>query len=281
MKKISILTALLVIFTMAFTSCKEDTQPRLEYPTEFVLNRPPLADQLILVEAGGSIEFSVSQANYGLATTPTYQIQVSLTEDFAEYRTVDYSTTNAQLTVPAEPFAIAVCELTGWQDPAEVEAVPVYVRCTSTVPNAAPEYNITSNVVKLDQVKVYFAVKLPDAIYVIGQCSGWDINNDAMALWETEPGSLIYKGTITVPAGEFQFRFYDQLGNWDWFSIGSQDDDAPINITFTDGQFTGACFYDPATEKAGKGSWQDTTWPGGDLEITLNLNSKTVVFQQM
>lgn len=280
MKKISILAALAVSLTMAFTSCKEDTQPRLDYPTEFQLNRPPFADQLYLVEEGGSINFTCSQANYGMATTPTYQIEVSGTEDFATYAAVDYTTTNADMIIPAEPFAIAVCSALGWEAPNQLETVPLYVRCVSTVPNAPEGYTIKSNVIKLDQVRVYFAVKLPDVIWLIGQPGGWDINSTAMPLNETEPGSKIYKGEYEINAGDFQFRFYDEIGNWDWFSIGSQDEDSPVQITFTDGIYTGGCFYDPATEKAGKGSWQCETWPGGMLEMTVNLNNLTVVFQQ-
>lgn len=279
MKKISILAALVAIFTLSFTSCKEDTQPRLDYPTEFVLNRPAFADQLYMVLQEGSIEFSCSQADYGLATTPDYQLEVSDTEDFANYRTVDYTTTSARMTIPAEPFATAVCEVYGWQDAEQVQAVPVYVRCVSSIANADEKYTITSNVIKLDQVLVYFAVKMPDAIYIVGQPQGWDINSKAMPLYETEPGSLIYKGTYEIEEGQFQFRFYDELGSWDFYSIGSQDADSPMAITFTDGQYSGDCFYDPTTKGAGKGAWQCDSWAGGQLEMTVNLKTKKVVFQ--
>ena len=289
MKKISILSVLMVMVAMAFTSCKEDTQPRLEIPTEFVLNTPPFAHQEYLVEEGGSIEFTCSQANYGLGTTPTYTIQVCKDEKFEEgtYKTVEYNTQQAVMTVPAEFFSMAVCELYGWADAKEVTTVPLWVRAVSSIENAPadangnPQYTIASNPVKLDQVKVYFAVKLPDAIYVIGLPSSWDINDNSMPIFETEIGSRIYKGVISVPEGSFQFRFYDELGDWNWFSIGAQDEDATVDITFTDGEYSGPCFYDPATESAGKGGWACPSWPGGDLEITVNLNDKTVVFQQM
>ena len=274
MKKISILAALLVMFTMTFTSCKEDTQPRLEYPTEFVLNRPAYADQLILVEQNGFIRFTCSQANYGLATTPTYQLQVSKTEDFAEYQTVDYTTTKADMIIPAEPFAMAVCSLYGWTVASQAEqSVPVWVRCISSVPNASDKYTIASNAVKLEQVKVYFAVKLPDAIYLI--------NATTMPLYETEIGSKVYKGTYTIEAGQFQFRFYDELGDWDYYSIGAQDTDSPVGISFTDGEYAGECCYDPTTKSAGKGSWECTTWEGGYVEMTVNLQNKTVVFRAL
>lgn len=279
MKKISILTALVALLTLTFTSCKEDTQPRLDYPTEFVLNRPAFADQLYMVMQGGSIQFTCSQADYGLATTPTYQLQVSDTEDFVNYRDVDYTTTDARMTIPAEPFATAVCEVFGWTDASQVEPVPVYVRCISAIPNASEKYTITSNTILLNQVLVYFAVKMPDAIYIVGQPQGWKVDQPTMPLYETEPGSLIYKGTYEIEEGKFQFRFYDELGDWNFYSIGAQDDDSPVNITFTDGEYAGDCFYDPSTKGAGKGAWQCDSWPGGQLEMTVNLKTKKVVFQ--
>ncbi len=282
MKKLSIIAALILALTVGFTSCKEDTTPRLEIPTEFVLNTPPFSNMEYLVEQGGSISFTCSQANYGLATTPEYQIQVSKTEDFKEFKTVEYTTTMAKMTIPAEAFSLAVCELYGWDDPEKVTTVPLYVRCTSHIKNTAAdsEYNITSNVIKLNQVKVYFAVKLPDAIYLIGQPQGWKVTEGTWPIYETEPGSRIYKGAYEIPAGQFQFRFYDELGDWDFYSIGSQDPDNTKDITMTNGTYTGDCFYDPATKGAGKGGWQISGWEGGMVEITVNLNSMTVVFQK-
>ena len=59
------MTAVLFIMGIAFTSCKEDTQPRLEKPTEFVLNTPPMASQTyVLHESDGQsseIVLTVSQ----------------------------------------------------------------------------------------------------------------------------------------------------------------------------------------------------------------------------
>lgn len=283
MKKIFSLSALMLMLVVALTGCKEDTQPRLEIPTEFQLNTPELASQIMYVDRGGSIQFSCSQANYGLGTTPTYQLEISDTKDFVKSELVSYTTTNAVMTIPAEPFATAVCSLYGWQDPEDVTDVPVYVRCISSIPKAAEEYTIKSNVVELSRVLVYFAVKLPDAIYLVGQPNDWkvDVGVNEMPIYETEPESGIYKGTVHVDEGKFQFRFYNELGDWNMFSIGAQDEDSPVDITFTDGEYSGDCFYDPTTEKAGKGAWQCNTWPGGDVEITVNLNTLSVVFKAL
>lgn len=272
---------MVMVMGLTFTSCKQDTQPRISVPTEFKLNRPAFADQLYLVQPGGSIEFTCSQANYGLATTPVYSIQVSDTESFALCEDVDFQTQNATIIVPAEAFSMAVCRLFGYEHEDQCVDNPraVYVRAVSSISSGSDALTITSNVVKLDQVQVYFAIPVRDAIYAVGQPWGWDINSDVAPVYETEPGSLIYKGTLDVPAGEFQFRFYDELGSWDNFSIGAQDDDSPVDITFVDGQYSGECFYNPAVAKSGKGAWQCPTWQGGQVEVTVNLNTLTIVFQ--
>lgn len=293
MKKIAVLSALALVLTMTLTGCKEDTQPRLDYPTTFKLNTPPFAHQEYIVDEGGYIEFTCSQADYGMGTTPQYQLEVAKPVDGVEdanltWVPVEYTTTQAKMVIPAEPFSMAVCSAYEWDDPEMAnDPVPVKVRCVSRILNAPTEedgssrYNITSNAVSLDQVKVYFAVKLPDYIYLIGQPQGWNINDASMPLEETEIGSRVYKGTYEIKAGEFQFRFYDEIGNWDWFSIGAQNEDNTVVISMTDGEYAGPVFYDPATENAGKGGWQIADWPGGNVEMTVNLNSMTVVFKKV
>lgn len=290
MKKITFLSALALVLTMSLTGCKEDTQPRLDYPTEFQLNTPPFAHQEYIVDEGGYIEFTCSQADYGMGTTPQYQLEVAKPAEGVEdanltWVPVEYTTTQAKMVIPAEPFSMAVCSAYGWDDPAMAEEpVPVKVRCVSRILNAPADengvskYDITSNVITLDQVKVYFAVKLPDAIYLVGQPQGWT-QEGTWPLYETEVGSKIYKGEYDIPEGQFQFRFYDEVGDWNKFSIGAQDADSPVDITMTDGVYEGSCKYDPTTDETGKGSWQVPDWAGGKIEITVNLNNLTVVFR--
>ena len=42
--------ALMMLVGLASTSCKRDTQPRLEKPTEFVLNTPPFATGTLILD---------------------------------------------------------------------------------------------------------------------------------------------------------------------------------------------------------------------------------------
>ena len=84
----------------------------------------------------------------------------------------------------------------------------------------------------------------------------------------------IYSGTFDIPEGKFQFRFYKKLTGWDGGdSYGSQVDDAPVDITWSDGKASAAA-------TAGKGSWQDPTWPGGKVYIEVDTNNGIVTFEQ-
>lgn len=275
-----------VVLGFTFTSCKEDTQPRLSKPTNFVLNTPPMADQLYVMSANSTINLTVSQPNYGVATTPNYQVEIAKTADGFdnnEYTVLPSVTTFAKIEVSGEEFCLALCEMFGYDDPETFDPSPrpIYVRVHAWVPNA--EYSsIYSNVVELKQVQPYFAVKVADTIQLVGQPEGWSTEvNENWLLYETEPGSLVYQGTFVIPADQFQFRFYDKFDAdepWEFYSIGSQDEDATLEISMTDGTYSGPCFYDPDTKQAGKGSWQITGWPGGTVSMTVNLNTKVVNF---
>lgn len=265
---------LAVLLSTAFTSCKEDTQPRLERPTEFVLNTPALADNTYVLSADNGVELSVSQADYGMGIVPTYTVEVATKEDKSDAKALEEKYTSARFTVPGESLSLALCEQLGYvsEETFSTTPVPVYVRVISSV--AGCDYaTIASNWVELKSVQPYFAVKLPDSIWLIGQCTGWDVATSSMELVETEFESRIYQGTFEIPAGQFQFRFYDQLGDWASWSIGSQNADSTVDITFTDGVYEGPAFLGGDGDEQGKGSWQVPDWPGGTVKMTVNLSN--------
>lgn len=300
MKINSILASLLVLLGVGMMGCKEDTQPRLEKPTEFVLNTPPAANELYMLRADEKnnslydVKFSCSQPNYGLGCVPQYQIQVA--KDAAGFTawdeaikadptrnpdeilgadgnplvaTLETIFTNAQMTVAGNIFADGVNKVYGFdQDNYNGEAVPVEVRVHAWMPNANYS-SIFSNSVTLKQVSSYIPISEPGVLYLIGQPSGWDINNGEMKATETAIGSKIYYGVFSVPEGQFQFRFYSALGDWEHNSIGAQVEDNPVDIAFTDGKYNGPCFD-------GKGSWQVADWAGGKVAVTIDLNAMTV-----
>ena len=270
---------------MTFTSCKQDTQPRLEKPTEFVLNTPPMANQTYVLSPENGVDLTVSQPNYGLGVVTSYQTQISFTEDFAEYRDIESLSTSAKINISGEEFAQAMCSLMGYvNNDTEDLFTPgprdVYVRVVASIPNA--DYStITSNVIKLTVVP-YKAVKLPGRLYVIGNVNGWDINNGAIFVEEASDavGSKIYYGTIpfTTDQASGGFRFYQSLGSWgddgQLPSIGANandGDNANVEIN-ADGVYSGAAVI-------GKGNWNITNWPGGDMKITVDLNTMKVIFE--
>lgn len=317
MKKISLLMALPLAIGACFTSCKDDTQPRLEIPTEFVLNTPSMADQTYIFRDDenyknlNDITFTVSQPNYGVGVTPAYYVQLAKSEDdftawdeaMAEAtengETLDpnkvldaeglplayalnFSTQQAIITLDGVTFCDGVNAIYGLdEDNYNGETKEVAVRVHASLPNA-PQSEIWSNVIVI-KVSSYIPVKAPGKLYLIGAPQGdWDINNGYAVLDETGIGTKVYYGNIFIPAGQFQFRFYSQLGDWESFSVGSQDEDNPVDIAFNaDGVYEGAVFMGVEVgDKKGKGSWQDASWTGGNVEITIDLKEKTIVMKK-
>ena len=289
---------------VAFTGCKEDTQPRLETPTEFILNTPPAADQLYIFRADdknnslNDITFTVSQPNYGVATTPDYQVQLAkCEEDFAtwdkmvadnnyedgEYTgpdglplvvTLDPPVTSAIITVSGNVFCEGVNAIYGFnEENYNGEEVQVAVRVHAWIPNANVS-SIFSNVILLPRVSSYIPISAPGVLYLVGQPQGWNISSSDMVLNETEIGSKIYHAMYEIKAGEFQFRFYRALGDWETNSIGSQVEDNPVDIALEGGVYEGECVD-------GKGSWQVSDWGGGMVDMIVNLNDMTVTFKSM
>lgn len=143
-----------------------------------------------------------------------------------------------------------------------------------------------SMTVNLNTNKVKFEVGAIDYsqyayIYLVGAPSSWTTPEAANAvfyedwkLYDLESNG-IYTRTFTIPEGTaFQFRFYKSLTDWDTDSYGSQADDAAVEITFdSDGTYSGEAM-------AGKGTWLDNSWAGGDVSITVDTNENLVIFQK-
>ncbi|MBO4945730.1 MAG: SusE domain-containing protein [Muribaculaceae bacterium] len=284
MKKLIYLWSLIALIAVTATSCKEDTEPRLEKPTEFVLNTPAMAENTYILSADNGLDLSVSQANYGLGVVPVYTVEIAKSADFAEKQAVEGRYTSAAFTVPGEALSLAMCMLWGYDSRENFDGSgrPLYVRVVSDIANVSYA-TITSNVVELKSVKPYFAVKLPAKMWLIGQPQGWDINNGSMELSEPENGigSNIYTGTFEVSAADAAsgFRFYTELGNWgkdgELPSVGSAANDGDNQSVALDGEtYEGSCVY-------GKGNWNLTNWPGGTMKITVNLNTMQVIFQHV
>lgn len=295
MKKIQILFACLVS-VLAFTSCEEDTYPRLGQiePYQEFLNTPATASQYIELTPDGTVNLSCTQPDYGgMSLAVNYAVQVSLAEDFTSvaknetdstdapaYIELSTKYTSASMHVLSSELAEAICSLRGIQTEegyTDEEARPIYIRLRAFIPQDEEGTSVISNVIKLDNVKGYFALKLPGYIWLVGAPQGWDINGrPEWRLYEASDAidSKVYHGTFEIPAGQFLLRFYTEVGDWDSNSLGIQVDDNPVNIALENGVYTGAIVV-------GKGSWQEPNWAGGLVEITVDLNAMTVQFKQV
>ena len=283
MKKLSILFACLVA-VLSLNSCKEDTDPQYNDPTEFKLNTPALASQYYELTADGTLDLSWSQPDYGYAAAAVYKVSISLLEDFSEAKelTSEYKLCYAQ--IPGSEIAEAICNLRGIEsedDYTDEPARAVYFRVSAKI-NGIEGSEIVSNVIKIDQVKEYCAIQSPGFIYVVGDFTGWT-TPDAGAtghyadfrLFESANaiGSKVYTGIFDVPAGKAMFRFYTALTGWDADSYGIQADDNPIDCAFDGGVYNG-----PIVK--GKGSFNFPGWAGGKMKITVNMNNMSVIIEE-
>ena len=180
-----------------------------------------------------------------------------------------------------------MCKLMGYEseetsDKFSDEARPVYVRVKAYIPNA--DYSeIISNVICLKSVVPYPAVPIPAVLYVIGDVSGWDINNGEIKISEPANGvgSGIYSGVVEFTAAQASagFRFYQALGSWGDDgaapSIGANandGDNATVSVD-ANGMYEGSCTF-------GKGNWNISNWQDGPMKITVDLNTMKVVFEK-
>ncbi|MBD5190658.1 MAG: hypothetical protein HDS93_02210 [Bacteroidales bacterium] len=302
MKKLSFIMLLSVLSALFMTGCKSDTEPKLDRPTEFVLNTPPMANQTIILQSkddsdeGTDLYLTVSQPNYGLGVVTHYEVQVSYDKDFkdaeldadgkeiapANYRSLYTVDTQAKIQISSFDMAVAICSLQGLTEKEDEPLFdptprPVYVRVKAFIPHCAYS-EIYSNVICLT-IQPYFAVRVPGVIYVVGQINDWDINNGAIYLSEPENGigSKIYTGIYEMAADQKTFRFYTALGDWDKNSIGYQVDDNATDIQLEDGVYEGNAV-------SGKGSWTITNWEGGKIKFTVDLSqesSYSVIFEKV
>lgn len=315
MKKSIFLAALALVTGMALTSCKDNTEPRLEPAKEgsFLLFEPAQNNYTYdLTESTNELVLTTSgQPDYGVATPTTYQVQVSLTDKWeegekdAEGNYVTYPTyynlptvnTQSVIHVSALELNQAITYLQGIHEEDQTDlydssVCPIYVRVRAYVAYAPAEagylsYSQTfSNVVKINKVQPAYeaSLPLPGKLYIIGDYQGWNINgnDDTRVVDESEYGidSKIFTGYMPASAlntSSSYFRFYSALGDWESNSYGHQIDDEGTAVSMT--EENGVVAYNGPVV-AGKGSWLIENYPGdGWCKLIVDLNLMTVSFQ--
>ena len=280
---------------LGMASCSQDRDPKYHAPTpgSFVLNKPAMMDQEIVLTNGQTLEFSCSQPDYGFAASASYSMEMALNQDFTEFYSLTPRDENSTIiSVNQSEVASGYCELMGItseddytsQYPDGFPVSTIYFRAVCQLPGYESSI-ITSNVVSYNYLKPYFAVPVPGYIYLVGAPSGWkepsEGNAAAYADWRLfEPndaiGSKIYTGVFDIPAGDdAMFRFYTALTGWDNDSYGVQEPDEAVQFP----EFDGGTFEHALVK--GKGAFWFPNWPGGEMTMVVNMSdasNMTVTF---
>ena len=288
---------LFAVCAMLFAACDSD---RDDNPTlgpnntasEFVVNTSAVADQYIQLSPDNFVNLTWTQPNYGVNTVVNYKVQVGLV-DGGNIRWgegyLDTGFTSCNVNVSGEEIAKVLCKLDGFateddyvdQGFREV-AFRVAANIQTTTSSVVEGTEIISNVVTFKHMAAYCNIPTKGTLYVIGSCCGWPepsgsnkqtLIDGGWFITETEIGSNIFKGQVEMPEGDLTFRFYSKLTGWGSDdapegSIGQQAKDEAKEYTLP---HSGPCM-------PGKGSWSFPGFPGGTLDITVDMNNKTVSF---
>ncbi|MDE6416313.1 MAG: SusE domain-containing protein [Duncaniella sp.] len=290
MKKLSLIMAG-VAAVFGLSSCDDDKEPVYTPPTadtEFILNEPALANELITLTEESTIELTCSQPDYGFSAITQYSAEVSLDENFTDFRplTCDGTGTNARMSFKGKDIAMALCELHGWKSKDEyVNPGPekIYFRAIAELKGIEGS-RCVSNVVSYNNVQGYYAVLEAGRMYVVGDLPGisWDVNKSAQdyidakqVLNETGPGTGIFLGVVKFNPGMTTFRLYTELGDWGGDgalpSIGANPNDNDCSPVVVSGE---PSMY---TAVAGKGSWQtQADFEGGDVTLMFDKKQMTL-----
>lgn len=288
---------LFAVCAMLFAACDSD---RDDNPTlgpnhtasEFVVNTPAVADQYIQLSPDNAVNLTWSQPNYGVNTVVNYKVQVGLVENGSVKWSdgyLDTGFTSCNVNISGEEIALAICKLDGFateDDYVDMGFREVAFRVAANIQTTASSViegtDILSNTVTYKHMAAYCNIPTKGTLYVIGSCCGWPepsqgnkqtLVDGGWFIEETEIGSKIYHGVVEMPEGDLTFRFYAKLTGWDGGdSYGFQVDDVATEITLSNNVYSG-------NGMTGKGSWFIAGFPGGQMDLTVDLNNNTVRFE--
>lgn len=231
MKKIYFIGALCAA-ALGLTSCNEtwDDAPVLNthegVQTADFLNEPQMQSaQVMITEQNTTSNFNLtcSQPDFGYAASAAYQVQLSLTEDFANYRELSQRYYDcAQINPLYGDVAGALEELSGVRSEADLPLPyqKVYMRLKAFIPQTPENTTYLSNVVHYNAISAnYLAIWVADVpvdIYLRGPLPGssWD---DCVPQYQFATGedkdSWALKN-VTIPAG-IEFKVADSAWGLD------------------------------------------------------------------
>lgn len=232
MKKI-LFSLFALAICLGFSSCKEtwDDAPTLEGHQGTVyadfLNQPALQTQYLMItqeNRDGYFHLTCSQPYYGYAAIVSYEVQVSLKEDFSEWEPINQIFYNCADINPSNgSVAAAIEKLAGVKTEADLplEYQRVYMRLHAYIAQSKENTEYISNVVYFDNIGAdYLAIWVADQpvnIYLRGGMNEWDTS------WQFVTGpsenTWVYKNAVI--AGGTEFKVADS--NWGALNLGAGD----------------------------------------------------------
>lgn len=208
-----------------FASCSEDRDdnPTLRQPAGNLTLTAPAGSETTTYDLLNTESLAVTSTapDYGFSAQILYQIQVSLTEDFATSRTLGnvnqtYSSTNATPEVSFECRELndSIVSLyqaaNGGANPTQ-DPMTAYIRVQASVSGSNTAY-VYSNPVALSVIAQYVETT-PDLYYIVGAMNSWDANTNHL-LYPTSTTVYSYT-TQWTGDGNFKFWLDSEIGNWD------------------------------------------------------------------
>ena len=218
---------------IALGGCKEtkEDSPTLigheGVKTANFLNKPAMQDQYLMIDDSnrdGKFLLTCSQPDYGYAAIVTYNVQVSLTEDFSDYREISQAFYNCANITPANSdVAAKMEELAGVESEADLplDYRPVYMRLRAHIAQSPDNTVYLSNVVVFEHVGVnYLAIwisDLPSGIYKRGGMNGWGAPEEWEFVTGPSDNTWVIPSEVTISAGT-EFKVADEA--WKAINLG-------------------------------------------------------------
>lgn len=221
MKKIQLLFALLAVGTML--SCGEDEPKKTIEEGEKVapaLTAPSDGLSVVITEENLADDFTVSwsEADYGVEVAISYNVQIDLDgNEFAGAASLGTGT-QTSLTVTNQSLNDLLVNDLGQ---AANGAVSIEVRVVASAGTGLEAQ--ASEAVSLT-VTPFEAPEEPTFanIWVAGGFQGWDMNNFVSLTSWTDNG--VYEGYLYLPAGQLEFKLYQNQNDWGPDSWGTDND---------------------------------------------------------
>lgn len=232
------LGALLIGITSIFTACTDDrdSNPTLIQPTEFVLNTPAYAEQIMDLENTSNLMLTWSQPKYTVDNAPvnaTYEVQISPTNSFtvskdeadadpsgektADYFALSKTDTHCTYEMAANELNTDLNKFFLWEEDNVPEVQELTVRVRSYIAEGTKQLNeIVSNTVNIKVRPHYVVVKDASPImwYLVGNMFGgkWGsaIGTDALPMFMIPDCNYDKK----TGEGEIEYTNYFTTGDY-------------------------------------------------------------------